>query len=95
MEDSERYMVELRRPGLGWNELDAVAARAREAAGELTRQGRPVQFLRSVYVPEDGSCFFLYEGGSAADVRSAAERVGMTVDRVVETVHLDRDVAHG
>jgi hypothetical protein len=95
MEEPERYLVELRRPGLGWSELDGVAARAREAARELTRRGRPVQFLRSVYVPEDGSCFFLYEGGCEADVRTAAELLGIGVERVVETVHLDRDLADG
>ena len=88
VEKLERYLVELRQPELGWPELDAVSDRAREAAGRLTRLGRPVQFLRSVYVPEDGTCVFLYEGRSAADVRLAAEELKIGVDRVVETVRV-------
>jgi hypothetical protein len=88
VEKIERYLVELRRPELGWSDLGTVADHAREAAGRLTRVGRPVRFLRSVYVPEDGTCVFLYEGRSAADVRLAAEELEITVDRVVATVRV-------
>jgi hypothetical protein len=95
VEKLDRYLVEVRRPELGWPELAAVAGRAREAAGRLTRLGRPVQFLRCVYVPEDGTCVFLYEGRSAADVRLAAEALGMAVDRVAETVRVERMTDEG
>jgi hypothetical protein len=89
VERLERYLVELQRPELGWPELSTVAGRARDAAAAVTGPGRPVQFLRSVYVPEDGTCVFLYEGRSAADVRLAAEALGVAVARVVETVRLE------
>jgi hypothetical protein len=95
VEKLERYLVEVRRPEYGWPELAKVVERAREAAGRLTREGRPVQFLRSVYVPEDGTCVFLYEGGSAADVRLAAEALGIAVDRVVETVRVESTQGDG
>jgi hypothetical protein len=87
VDELHRYLVELQRPSLGWPELDAIAAGARQAAGELTRLGRPVRFLRSVYVPEDGSCLLVYEARSASDVRSAAESVGVGVERVAEALH--------
>jgi hypothetical protein len=92
VEKAKRYLVEVRRPDAGWSELGAVADRAREAAGRLTRRGRPVQFLRSVYLPEDGTCVFLYEGRSAADVRLAAEGLDIGVDRVAETVLVEPPV---
>jgi hypothetical protein len=84
----ERYIVELRCPELGWGDLGAVAERAREAAGRSTRLGRPVRFLRSMYLPEDGTCVFLYEGRSAVDVRLAAEELDIGVDRVAATVRV-------
>jgi hypothetical protein len=89
MEKLERFLVEVRRPSLGWPELDSDLERARDAAARLTSQGRPVQLLRSVYVPDDGTCVFLYEGRSAADVRSAAEALGLDVERVVETLRIE------
>jgi hypothetical protein len=45
-----------------------------------------VRFLRSVFVPEDESCFYLYEAASADDVREAARRAELPVDHVVEAI---------
>ena len=68
-----RFLVELRRPDEGWGEVRAAADEARRAAAELRAAGVPVRFHRSVYVPEDDACFFLFEGPSAADVARAAD----------------------
>jgi hypothetical protein len=86
VEERWRYLIELHRPGLGWPELDAVAAGARQAAGDVSLLGRPVRFLRSIYVPEDETCFLLYEGRSAGDVRRAVEHAGVLVERPVRPV---------
>jgi hypothetical protein len=69
-----RYLVEVRRPPAGSRELQAVAAAARDAADRLREEGMPVRFLRSLFVPEDESCFFLYEGPSAEAVGEAGRR---------------------
>ena len=68
-----RYTVELARPAEGWTDLERTVARAREAAVALSDQGVPVRLLRTIFVPEDDACFFLYEGPSAESVRAAAE----------------------
>jgi hypothetical protein len=57
--------------------------RARAAAADLRREGIPVRFLRSLFLPEDETCFYLFEAGSPAAARAAAERAGLSVDRVV------------
>lgn len=72
---------------------DAAAAaqgaeRARLAALELTREGTPVRYLRSIFVPEDETCLYLYEAASADAVRIAAERAALSFERVVETVRV-------
>jgi hypothetical protein len=63
--------------------------RARIAAEELTREGSPVRFVRSIVIPEDETCFYLCEAASVDAVRQLAERAGMPVGRVVEAVGAD------
>lgn len=38
-----------------------------------------MRFLRSVFVPEDGTCFCLYEAPSAEDVHEAVRRAALPV----------------
>jgi hypothetical protein len=64
--------------------VELGAERARLAAAQVTREGRPVRFLQSIFVPEDETCFLLYEAGSAGDVRVAAQRAGLPAARVAE-----------
>jgi hypothetical protein len=68
---------------------DAVvlgAERSRLAAEQLTREGTPVRYLRSIFVPEDETCFYLYEAASAEAVRRAASRAELSFERVIEAV---------
>jgi hypothetical protein len=60
--------------------------RARIAAEELTEDGTPIRFLRSIFLPEDETCFYLYEAETVEAVREAASRAELTFDRVTEAV---------
>jgi hypothetical protein len=62
------------------------AARARLAADELARQGTAVRYLSSIFVPEDETCFFLYEAESAEAVRDAARLAALPFEHVAEAV---------
>jgi hypothetical protein len=42
--------------------------------------------VRSVFVPEDETCFCLYEAASAADVLDAARCAGLAFGTVVEAI---------
>ncbi len=86
MDELARYTVELRRPRGGWSYLQQATARARRAAEEMQLEGMPVRFLRSIFVPEDDSCFFLYEGPTAAAVRDAAVRAQLGAMQVRQTI---------
>jgi hypothetical protein len=61
--------------------VERGAERARLAAEELTREGTPVRYLRSIFVPEDETCFFLYEAASVEDVEEAARRASLRFER--------------
>ncbi len=80
------YLVELyisRRDG---GAVESSAAKARLAPEELTLEGTPVRYLHSIFVPEDETCFFLYQAISADDVREAARRAALPFERTSEAV---------
>jgi len=81
-----RYLVELESPQGGWADLRLAASRAREAARELQEEGLAVRFLRTIFVPEDDACFFLYEGPSREAVAEAASRAALVAAGVQETI---------
>ena len=60
--------------------------RARSAAEELTQGKTRVRFDRSIHVPEDEICFFLFEAPSGRDAALVAQRAGLEAIRVVEAV---------
>jgi len=60
--------------------------RARTAAAELTRGETRVSFDRSIHVPEDEICFYVFEAPSARHAAYAAERAGLDPIRVVEAI---------
>jgi len=55
-----------------------------DAAELLSREGRPVRFVRSLFVPEEETCFYLFEAQTSDDVREVATRAGLAFDHVAE-----------
>jgi hypothetical protein len=70
------------RPG----ERAARERRARAAAAELTRERRRVRFERSIHVPEDEICFFVFDAASSRDAVLVAQRAGLEPVRVVKAI---------
>jgi hypothetical protein len=58
--------------------------RARSAAEELTRAGTRVGFHRTIHVPEDEICFFVFDAPSGRVAELAAEWAALHSLRVVE-----------
>ncbi len=67
-------------------ERSARERRARSAAEELTSERTPVSFDRSIHVPEDEICFFVFNAPSGREAVLAAERAELDPFRVVEAV---------
>ncbi len=66
--------------------VEAGANRAFRAAEQMTREGVRVAYLRSIFAPDEETCFYLYEAGSAEVVREAARRAALPAERVTEVV---------
>jgi hypothetical protein len=60
--------------------------RARSAAAELTQDRTRVRFERSIYIPEDEICFFVFDAPSGREAAVVAQRRGLDPIRVVEAV---------
>jgi hypothetical protein len=73
------------------SELAARERQARSAAEELTRGATRVSFDRSIHVPEDEICFYVFDAPSAYDAEVAAQRAGLDPIRVVEAVSSERE----
>ena len=80
------YLVETFLPRGAAGERTARERRARSAAQELTRQGTHVRFNRTIDVPEDEICFFVFDAQSGRAAALVAQKAALDPFRVVEAV---------
>jgi hypothetical protein len=66
--------------------VERGAERVRRAAEEHTRAGTPVRYLRSIFVPDDETCYLIFEAGSADAVREVAQRASLSFEHVAAAI---------
>ena len=76
------YLVELYVAQSDHTAAQHHVARAERAGADLTREGRAVRCVSSILVPEDETCFLLYEADSADLVTEAVARAGLRLEHV-------------
>ena len=64
--------------------LDDMSARVRRAAEDLARAGTPVVYVRSVFLPEDETCFHFFEAPSREVIEKTCSHLGLTFERIAE-----------
>jgi hypothetical protein len=79
----QSFLVETYLPKLGEAERRATAARARQAAEELSRDGSSVRYVRSLLVAEDETCFLVFESSSVDAVAAVSDKAGLAHVRIV------------
>ena len=82
------FMVERSLKGISMQELGQAQQSAIATAGELSRSGTPVRYLRSTFVPESGACMCLFEAGDAATVRQLNDQAHLPYTRIVPALDL-------
>ncbi len=82
------FMVERTLPGIPMDALAAAQKRAIDTAAQMTRDGQPVSYIRSAFVPDDGRCMCLFEATSAGDVEALNRKANIPFDRVVAALDL-------
>jgi hypothetical protein len=72
-------------------ERDSRDRRARSAAQQLTCDDVEVRFERSIHLPEDELCFFIFAAPTSRIAALAAQRAGLEPLRIVEAVASETD----
>jgi Protein of unknown function (DUF4242) len=81
-EKRQTYLVEHYRPGVTVAGLRRWAARLRDTAAEMEREGRSVRYVRSTIVPADESLLCLLEAADEELVRETYARAGISFERL-------------
>jgi hypothetical protein len=56
------------------------------AMEQVSAETAPVRFLGAIYVPQDETCFYLYQAESAEAVREAMTCAGLQPERITQAV---------
>ena len=87
----QNYIVERHLPQYTGEQLAAAATSAETTTSQMSREGIPVRYLRSFFVPGEDKCFCLFEADSPEVVKQANDRAGLPYQRVSEALHISAD----
>ena len=77
------YLVDRDLPRIEPNGLAALAAAATAAAQQVSLAGRPVCYIRSVFIPGEARCLCLFEAPDEATVAEVNELAQLPFIRIV------------
>ncbi len=82
------YVADRNLPGITMDQLADAQRAAIDTSERFTEEGKPVRYIRSMYVPGDSRCMCLFEADSAENVREVNETAGIPFERIVEAMDL-------
>jgi hypothetical protein len=75
-------------PGITLEQLANAQRAAIDTSERCTAEGKPVRYIRSMYIPGDARCTCLFEANDADAVRDVNERAHIPFTRIVEAMDL-------
>jgi hypothetical protein len=81
-------MVDRNLPGMSMEQLAGAQRAAIDTSRQFTSQGKPVQYLRSTFVPGEAHCMCLFEAPTAERVREVNDAAKLPYTRIVEALDL-------
>ena len=82
------YMVDRNLPGVTMEQLGAAQKAAIETCKQFTAQGKPVRYIRSMFLPGEVHCMCLFEASNADLVKQVNETAKIPYTRVVDAMDL-------
>ena len=80
------YLVEMYVPRSRARDARAAGRDVGAAAAALEREGTPVRYVRTTYLPDDETCFHVLEAVSEKAVGEVFRRAGIGPGRIVSAV---------
>lgn len=77
------FLVEAYLPTSRADEVRAGGLRARIAAEQLAAEGVPLRYVRTMYLPQDETCFHVFEAATSTDVEEVSRRAALGATRIV------------
>ena len=82
------FLVERAQPGTTASELEVAQRALVEISRRSTRNGAPLRYLRTLFLPGQSRCLSVFEALSADAVRAANEAAQLPFARVEEVIEL-------
>jgi hypothetical protein len=80
------YLVELYLPRSRALDVGVAASRARAAVDELSQEGIPIRYIRTTFLPDDETCFHLFDADSVTAVDAVCVRARFGRVRIVPAI---------
>jgi hypothetical protein len=84
------YLVEVYLPRSRSDEARAAGRRARAAAEQLSREGVPIRYVRTTFLPDDETCFHLFEAPTPTAVEEVSRRAALGRARIIPAIEASR-----
>jgi len=82
------FMVDRKLPGITMEQLAAAQKSAIETSKDFTAKGKPVRYIRSMFLPEEARCMCMFEAQTPQDVKEVNETAKIPFTRIVKAEDL-------
>ena len=82
------FMADRELPGITLPQLADAQRAAIKTSAQFTADGKPVKYLRSMFVPGESHCMCLFEADDKGTVEAVNKEAGIPFTRVVEAMDL-------
>ncbi|HEV2314676.1 MAG TPA: DUF4242 domain-containing protein [Candidatus Acidoferrales bacterium] len=82
------YMVERNLPGITMEQLAEAQKSAIATSKEFTKNGKPVRYIRSMFLPEEARCMCMFEAQAPQYVKEVNETAKIPFTRIVKAEDL-------
>lgn len=84
------YLVDRDLPGITMEQLAGAQQAAIATSEQFSAAGKPVRYLRTVFVPGESHCMCLFEAPAMELVKEVNETAQLPYTRIVEAMDLPR-----
>ncbi len=82
------YVADRDLPGITLDQLGAAQRAAIETSQRFTAEGKPVRYIRSLFVPGEAHCLCLFEAPNAELVEEVNREAQIPFTRITEAMDL-------